>query len=86
MKKNTALQYTIRRIPPRVDRVLRKRCRQTGKSFNEVALEAIAAGAGEKVRPERDFSEVIGSLSKKEAAEIEREILRQHSVDPELWK
>ena len=38
MKK---LQYTIRDIPPDVDRVIKKRVQQTGKSFNATVVEAL---------------------------------------------
>jgi hypothetical protein len=41
-----SLQYTIRSVPPKVDQALRKRARATGKSLNEVALEALAKGSG----------------------------------------
>lgn len=85
MKKNTK-QYTIRNIPDRVDRILRKRARDARKSFNQVALEALVSGAGESLRPKRNFSEVIGSLSEKEALQIEDEVRLQHQIDPELWK
>ena len=85
MAKNTR-QYTIRSIPDRVDRVLKKRARDLGKSFNQVALEALTRGAGETLRPQRDLSEVIGSLSQKEAADMDEEIRLQRVVDPRLWK
>jgi plasmid stability protein len=85
MKKNHR-QYTIRNIPDRVDRVLRRRAREAGKSFNQVALEALVSGAGEKIKIERDLNEVIGSLSEKEASQLEDEIRLQHQIDPELWK
>ena len=39
-------QYTIRSIPPKVDQALRKRSQKTGKSLNEVAVEALTKGAG----------------------------------------
>lgn len=84
MKKNLK-QYTIRNIPERVDRVLKRRAREAGKSFNQVALEALAIGAGENLGPKRDFSEVIGSLSNEEAESIEEEIRRQHQIDANLW-
>ncbi|MHB8264249.1 MAG: FitA-like ribbon-helix-helix domain-containing protein [Acidimicrobiales bacterium] len=41
-----SIQYTIRSIPPKVDRALRIRAHKTGKSLNEVAIEALAKGAG----------------------------------------
>jgi hypothetical protein len=84
MHKHTK-QYTIRNIPERVDRVLKKKAKESGKSFNQVALEALASGAGESMKPKRDFSEVIGSLSEKEASRIEAEIRLQRQIDSGLW-
>jgi len=40
------MQYTIRSIPSHVDTALRQRAQKSGKSLNEVALEALAKGAG----------------------------------------
>jgi hypothetical protein len=57
-------QYTIRAIPSKVDKALRKRAQKTGKSLNEVALEALAKGAG--VTPDVSFDDLdwfIGSKS-----------------------
>jgi hypothetical protein len=85
MKKNTK-QYTIRSIPEQVDRVLRQRARRAGKSFNQVALEALIIGAGESLRPKRDFSGIAGSLSDAEARKMDESIELQRQVDPELWK
>jgi plasmid stability protein len=84
--KPTARQYTIRNIPADVDRVLRLRAQQLGKSFNQVALEALVAGAGLELRPKRDFRDVVGSLTAKQADALEEEIRLQHQIDPELWR
>ena len=35
------IQYTIRNIPPAVDRVIRKRSQQYGKSFNQTVVELL---------------------------------------------
>jgi hypothetical protein len=84
--RSHATQYTIRGVPADVDRVLRERARAAGKSFNQVALEALAAGAGKSLKPKRDLRDVIGSMSAKEADRIDVEISRQHQIDPELWR
>jgi len=55
-------QYTIRSIPSNVDTALRRRAQKTGKSLNEVAVEALAKGAG--VTPNASFNDLdwfIGS-------------------------
>jgi plasmid stability protein len=81
-----ARQYTIRNVPDRVDRTLRRRAKETGQSFNQVVLDALAAGAGEAPAPKRDLSGVIGSLSDKEAERMDDEVRRQRQIDPELWR
>jgi hypothetical protein len=82
----TARQYTIRNIPDSVDRLLRRRAKELGLSFNRVALEALAAGAGEPLQRRRDLSGIAGSLSARDARRIEQEIERQRRVDADLWK
>jgi hypothetical protein len=86
MRKNALKQYTIRNIPENIDRHLRRKAKESGKSFNQIALEALTIGAGQSLRPKRDFSQVIGSISSKEAGNLEDEIKRQHQIDPDLWK
>jgi plasmid stability protein len=86
MKKNTLKQYTIRNIPSNIDQSLKRRAKADGKSFNQVALEALAIGAGQNLKPKRDFTEVIGSLSTKEAENLEKQIQLQQQIDPRLWK
>lgn len=49
-------QYTIRSIPPKLDMTLRRRAQKTGKSLNEVLIEALAIGAG--VSPDADFDDL----------------------------
>lgn len=46
-------QMTIRHVPPAIDRALRRKARASGKSINDVALDALAAGSrqGEAGRP-----------------------------------
>ena len=84
--KSKALQYTIRNIPPEVDRVLRRSARDSSKTFNQVALEALVAGTGQRLAPKRDLGEVVGSLTKREAEQQDEEIRRQHQIDQGLWR
>ena len=44
--EGSAVQYTLRNIPPALDRALRRRAKQLDRSLNEVALEALARGVG----------------------------------------
>ena len=56
-------QYTIRAIPAKVDQALRKKAQKTGKSLNEVTVEALTKGIG--VTPNATFNDLdwfIGSM------------------------
>ncbi|MBX3169042.1 MAG: hypothetical protein KF760_16665 [Candidatus Eremiobacteraeota bacterium] len=70
MEASTPRQYTIRNIPDDVDAALRQRARDTKKSFNQVALEALMAGVSKDRRPVRDFSDIAGGLSPEEAGKF----------------
>lgn len=84
--KTHARQYTIRNVPSDVDRTLRQRAKLLGKSFNQVALEALVAGAGMQLKPKRDLGEVIGTMTRSEADDLDEEIRLQRQVDPKLWR
>ena len=87
MKKPAAVrQYTIRSVPQHVDRALRRRAKETSKSLNQVALEALIQGSGEHTRVYDDLDFLIGSISPAEAKAIDREIAEQRSIDDKLWR
>ena len=82
------MQYTIRDIPKQVDESLRRRAKLQGKSLQDVALEALAAGAGvplngQRVR-QRDLSDFAGTYVPDPGFE---EALREADrVEPEDWE
>jgi len=80
------MQYTIRGVPPAVDAALRERARQTGKSLNEAALDALAEGTGVTGAPRkrRDLSDLIDSW--KPDQEFLDAIDDQRRIDQDLWK
>lgn len=86
MRKHIIPQYTIRNIPVEVDRVLKQRAKQLGKSFNQVVVDALSAGTAQRVQPPRDLSFIQGSLTPAEAKELEQNIRSQKAIDPKLWK
>ena len=45
------MQYTIRAVPPKVDQAFRSRAHKTGKSLNEVVLDALTHAAGVQADP-----------------------------------
>ena len=80
------MQYTIRGIPPTVDVALRKRALAAGKSLNEVAIEALAEGAGVigVPRKRRDLDDIAGSWKADKA--FDEAIAAQDQIDKDLWK
>ena len=79
-------QYTIRNVPQHVDRALRRRAKQSGKSFNQVVVDALGEGAGERRPVFDDLDFMIGSMSKSEAKTLDREVVEQRRVDRKLWR
>jgi len=83
---NSAMRYTLRKIPRDVDAALRQRARQEGKSLNQVALEALSRGLGIAQAPTKfhDLDFVIGTWV--EDPEFDKAIEAQRQIDPEMWK
>lgn len=80
------MQYTIRNIPASLDAALRRRAQEQRKSLNEVAIEALARGAGiggERIR-KRDLSYLAGTWQ--EDPEFDEAIADQDKVDEEMWR
>jgi plasmid stability protein len=80
------MQYTIRKVPGHVDAALRRRAQDQGRSLNEVAVEALARGAGvggERSR-QRDLRDVAGTWRKDRA--FDRALAAQDTIDEEMWR
>jgi hypothetical protein len=56
-------QYTLRGVPPSIDRAARRRAQDEGKSLNAVAMEALARGLGLDAMPveHTDLDTLIGT-------------------------
>lgn len=79
------MQYTLRNVPPTVDRALKARAKQLGKSVNQLALDALARSVGQPVRV-RSLRGMPGRYTKKEAAEMDRFLVEHRQIDDELWE
>lgn len=80
------MQYTIRNVPGTLDEALRRVARERGKSLNEIAIEALARGAGitgERKR-QRDLADIAGTW-RKDAA-FDRALAAQHTIDEAMWR
>jgi hypothetical protein len=80
------MQYTIRGIPPEVDRALRERARAEGKSLNEAAIDALAEATGSRSRKKkrRHLRDLVGTW--KPDRELKAALADQDKIDPDLWR
>ena len=80
------MQYTLRKIPRELDKVLRQKARKEGRSLNEIALEALARGAGidQVIAKNHDLDFAIGTWV--EDPEFEKLMKEQRPIDADLWK
>jgi plasmid stability protein len=80
------MQYTIRNIPNPLDAALRESAREKGKSLNDVALEALARGAGlsePRVR-QRTVGDIAGSWHNDPA--FDKAVAAQDMIDEDMWR
>ena len=80
------MQYTIRGIPPKVNKALRARARAAGKSLNEAAIIALAEGSGVNgpLRKRRTLSDIAGTWKSDKG--FESALAAQDSVNDDLWQ
>ena len=80
------MQYTIRNIPPHLDRVLRQRAKERGQSLNATAIDALRDGLGLTDLPvaRRDLSDIVGTWV--QDPEIDAALENQRRIDPDLWE
>lgn len=79
------MQYTIRNIPETLDEALRRAARDQGKSLNEIAIEALARGAGvtQDRSRQRDLSDIAGTWRKDVA--FDNALAAQDTIDEEIF-
>ncbi len=80
------MQYTIRKLPARLDKLIRRRAKEEGKSLNTVAVEALmqAFGLRGSAQAYRDVSDLAGTWV--DDAAVEEALEAQRVVDDEMWR
>jgi plasmid stability protein len=77
-------QYTLRGIPPSVDRALRARARREGRSLNDVAVDALRAAVGEGGSLVHDDLDDLAGTWEEDPA-FDAAIEDQRRIDETLW-
>ena len=83
---------TLRSLPPDVAEAIRKEASRKGMSLNKAVISLlgnrVSVREKKKSRQTRhhDLDDLAGSWSKKEAAEFDKSLADQRTIDPDLWK
>ncbi len=82
----SSIQYTIRNIPPVVDQVIRKRSKQTGKSFNQTVVDMLSLQSLGTTKPKEnnEFDWLFGSMKLDD--KFDEAIKDLSQIDKELWQ
>ena len=82
------IQYTIRNVPPAVDKVIKKRSKQSGKSFNQTVVELLSMQTFGTTKPPEDdnFDWLFGAGKDSLGPEFDEAIKDLSKPDPKLWK
>ena len=80
------MQYTIRKIPEQVDRLVRQQAKKTHTSLNAVLLTILKRGVGAADEPVEyhDLDDLAGSWVADPDFDAAMEAFE--SIDEELWK
>lgn len=85
-----ARQITLRGIDPDLEREIRKKAKDEGKSLNKVILELIGGSAGRARRKKKpagsSLVEFAGGWSEKDIREFEKSVAIFEEIDEEMWK
>ena len=82
---------TVRNLPSTVARTIRERASREGTSTNKEIISLLEEATGRK-RPRaaapvhHELDALAGAWSRDEAAEFERALREQRTIDPDLWK
>ncbi len=83
MKEQADVQYTIRGVPPEVDRCLRQKAYNRKQSLNQVIVDELtAATVGSRKRA--DFSDLVGQWTPDPA--FDEIVAGQRQIDLDKWK
>ena len=83
---------TLRNLPPEIEKVVRKEAERKRTSINKAVISLLEGKAGghkkKQARAQEydDLDALAASWTKKEAADFDKALLAQRSIDPELWK
>lgn len=81
-----ARQYTIRNVPPSVDRALRRKAAARRVSLNTLVLRVLEqeAGGTAEARLQHDLDDFFGTWVSD--SKVDRALAEQREIDPRDWQ
>jgi hypothetical protein len=80
----------LKKLPAKLAKAIRQEANRKGTSLNKAVislLENRATGRSKnRLAVHDDLDSLAGSWSKKEAADFDKALAAQRTIDPELWK
>jgi hypothetical protein len=86
-RRRPTVQYTVRDVPAHVDRALRRKALEEGKSLNQLLRDALTREAGGDTGPavlHHDLDDLAGTWE--DDPEFDRVIAEQDRVDEAMWQ
>ena len=77
------IQYTIRNIPPEVDKTLKKRARIAKKSINQVVVDELSQSVQTPAHGKFDW--LINTVNADEAKKFDEALEDLNRPDPDFW-
>lgn len=79
-----SIQYTIRNIPPNVDKALKKRAKISRKSFNQIVVDELTKTL--KKPDTATFDWLANTMTKADAKKFDEAQDDLNKPDPDFWK
>lgn len=80
------IQYTIRNIPPQVDKAIRKRATRSGKSFNQTVVDLLSLQVLGSTEPSADNNFDWLFDKKSLDNDFDEAVEKLSQVDEKLWR
>jgi hypothetical protein len=81
---------TLRKLPAKLAKAIRQEANRKGTSINKAVISLLenrpTGRSKNRSAVHDDLDSLAGSWSKKEAADFDKALAAQRTIDPELWK
>jgi len=83
-------QITLRNIDPELERYIRRKASEQGKSLNRTILDMLSQNADPELRqvkrPGESLRELAGTWTREDEAEFQAALQWTRRIDEDLWK